>query len=66
MHNLATAKPRVMEPGWEVWEEEVAEAHLKDHNVETPVGNISLPGEYFIYTFCLKGVDYRQRVAHRQ
>lgn len=51
MHNLATAMPRVMEPGWEVWEEEDAEAHFKDHNSETPVGNISLPGEYFIYTF---------------
>lgn len=63
MHNLATAMPRVMEP---VWEEEDAEAHFKDHNGETPVGNIGLPGEYFIYTFCLKGIDYRQRVAHRQ
>lgn len=49
-----------------VWEEEDTEAHFKDHNGETPVGNNSIPGEYFIYTFCLKDINYRQRVAHRQ
>lgn len=49
-----------------VWEEEDTEAHFKDHNNENPVGNNSLPGEYFIYTFCLKDINYRQRVAHRQ
>lgn len=34
MHNLATATPRGMEPGWEVWEEEDAEARFKDHHGE--------------------------------
>lgn len=53
MHNLAAAMPGATEHGWECGKEEDTEAHLKrDRNGETPVGNNSLPSEYFIYLFC--------------
>lgn len=54
--------PRVMEPGWEVWEEEDAEAHFKDHNGETPVGNISLPGGYLPLAACNLYLLYTQGI----